>query len=248
MTKVTISNQQKETKKTILTLITEKGMNQSQIAKLTGRSPSVINEILKDGRSFGPGVINIISERLAKYVQKSELIQDLSQYQVIAGTLQKAIIGEKKRKKSTALFEHIIGGSGLGKSEVAKEFANKHKQFVYLVRLDRGMSYRELLEAVAFEMGLLKEAGKGSSRGVKRMQSSKLLDMITQKIETIVVDTSIGNYPVLIIDEAEEIPNATLRRVKNLYTAVEGMLSIVLVGINKNKGRHPAFNREYRTF
>ena len=237
MTKATIPNQQKDIKKALLYLTEEKKMKQSQIAKLTGRSPSVISEILKDDRAFAPGVLNIMAERLAKYTQKSDLIAEVSQYQVIYNTLVKAIKGEKRKRKTTAVFEHIIGGSGLGKTEVSKDFANEYKQFVYMVRLDRGMSYRELLEGIAYEMGLLKEEGKGSTRGIKRIQSSKLLDMITQKIETIVVDSSVGSYPVLIIDEAEEIPNATLRKVKNLYTAVEGMLSIVISGINRNKDR-----------
>lgn len=238
MSKPTISTQQKQVQKDLNFLITEKGLTQSKLANLTGRSPSVISEIIKEARTFAPGILNTISERLAKYLAQGDLIQEVEQYQVIYNTAMKALKGQKNSKKRmTSVFEHLVGGSGLGKTAVMSEFANSYKEFVYMVRLDRGMSWRELLQGIAYEMGMLKEEGKGSQREVKRLQSSKLLDMITRKIEEIVVDESVGNFPVLIIDEGEEIPNATLRKIKNLYTATEGMLSIIICGINKNKNR-----------
>jgi hypothetical protein len=61
--------------------------------------------------------------------------------------------------------------------------------------------------------------------------------MIANYIEKLDVDSKAGNFPVLIIDEAEMMPKATLLKIKNLYTATEGMLSIIICGINKTKDR-----------
>jgi hypothetical protein len=60
----------------------------------------------------------------------------------------------------------------------------------------------------------------------KRFSSSYLLDKIIAQVEE-----KADSNPMLIIDESEVARNILFKEIKNLQTATEGLLSIVIVGI-----------------
>lgn len=219
-----LSSAQIELQKNVIALVKNKGFKPAKIANITGRSAGTISDLINGKKVMSERLIAIISEKLKHYIEVKEntLVEGVSQYKYIWNTTNYC--------HKNPMFALLTGDTGVGKSEVLKKFTQSNKNS-WIVRIDKGTSWRELLQTIAGEFGLLEAEGKGKNRIQKREGSAKLLEKIRSFVEVA------EELPLLIIDEAEEIPNATLRKLKNLYTATEGLLSIIICGITKTKTR-----------
>lgn len=190
-----------------------KGLKNNEIANITGRSESVISEILNNKRQFDEKLIYSMTSKLADYFQESVLVTTLRQY------LKMYAIAESCKKASDMRL--VVGNTGIGKSVVFKKYASETSD-VYYLKVDRPYTWNKFLLEVNRVMGI----------EVIKRTTTTLLDNIIRKVEI----TS-GSNPMLIIDEAEVLRNPVYKQIKNLHTATEGLLGIIIVGITEVKAR-----------
>ena len=190
-----------------------KGLKNNEIANITGRSESVISEILNEKRQFDDKLIYSMMSKLSDYFQEGDLVTTLPQY----GKMYN--IAESCKKASDMRL--VVGNTGIGKSVVFKKYASETPD-VYYLKVDRPYSWNKFLLEVNRVMGI----------DIQKKTTTVLLDNIIRKVEI-----CSGNSPMLIIDEAEVLRNPIYKQIKNLHTATEGLLGIILVGITEVKSR-----------
>ena len=127
------------------------------------------------------------------------------------------IYGIQERKG----FIAVIGEVGLGKTTILRSYLaqiDKADKIIYL--LNPNLSFKELLKTILEE---LKQDPRGSDE----------LVLVSQIQEVLIEQYRHGETVVLLIDEAQNIPVATLEKVRllsNLETTREKLIQIVLVG------------------
>jgi hypothetical protein len=208
-----INDLQLQFKQKLVALKTNKGLKNNEIANVTGRSESVISEILADRRQFNEKLIFSMQGKLSDYFQENGLVTSLRQY------IKMNNIAESCKKSSDMRL--VVGNTGIGKSVVFKKFAADNPD-VYYFKADRSYSWNTFLLEINRVMGI----------EVVKHRSGNLFSNIIDKVEA----TS-GNSPLLIIDEAEVLRNPIFKEIKNLHTATEGLLGIIIVGITSVKMR-----------
>jgi len=208
-----INTLQCQFKEKLLSLKANKGLKNNEIANITGRSESVISEILNEKRQFDDKLIYSMMSRLADYFHEGDLVTSLRQYVKIYN-----IAGSCKNASDMRL---VVGNTGIGKSVVFKKYASETPD-VYYMKVDRPYSWNKFLMEVNRVMGI----------DIQKRTTNTLLDNIIHKIEV-----NSGNSPMLIIDESEVLRNTIYKQIKNLHTATEGLLGIILVGITEVKSR-----------
>jgi general secretion pathway protein A len=118
-------------------------------------------------------------------------------------------------------FAELIGGPGTGKTTLCRLFLDRadHKTRTAYV-FNTFLSDLELLQAISEEFGL--GAGPKDRKGLTDRLNRFLIDVAAE-----------GGNAVLLIDEAQNLPQEALEQVRmlsNLETATEKLLQVVLVG------------------
>ncbi|HEY9124672.1 MAG TPA: ATP-binding protein [Bacteroidales bacterium] len=211
MKTIEISQLQAQFRDKLLSLKSSKKLKNAEIANITGRSESVISELLGNKRAFADSLIYSMMNRLSDYMQESNLITSLRQYNVMMSIAQ--------RCKQASDMRLVVGNTGIGKTVVFRKFAAENKA-VYYFKIDRQYTWHKFLLEITRVMGINPE----------HTSSNALLDAIVRKVEQ-----SSADKPMLIVDEAEILTRAVWRQLKNLYTATEGLLAICIVGITSIK-------------
>lgn len=126
--------------------------------------------------------------------------------------------------KAGEAFVQITGQPGVGKTILVRHLLNQLEGEVRTALiLHPRLDGEELLKVILEDLGVSAEAIQGKSKeGLLRFFREQLLDA-AQK----------GHTTVVIIDEAQEIPNDTLeelRLLSNLETEKKKLVSIILVG------------------
>lgn len=213
----------------LLILMEKKNLKAAEIARITGRSEGTISDLLNDKKAFSDKLLNTIFESLRDYMGGDDLV-DTVQF-----TRMWNILEAGKKLSDSRL---IAGNTGIGKSVVARKFAEEH-ECCYYVKIDRKeMTWNNLLTAIVTEMGIKMDKTR------KRHSTSYLLDKIISFVE----EKADAN-PMLIIDESEVAKNSLFRDFKNLRTATEGLMNITIIGITdviKRIGRISGL--EYRSY
>jgi general secretion pathway protein A len=131
--------------------------------------------------------------------------------------LASIIYGVQERKG----FVAVTGEVGLGKTTILRSYlsnVDKADNIIYL--LNPRLSFHELLKTLLIE---LKQDPRGSVE----------LALVSQIQEVLIEEYRRGKRVVLLIDEAQNMPIATLegmRMLSNLETAKDKLIQIVLVG------------------
>lgn len=213
MKKMEITAQQAMLRDKIVALMTKKNQKPAEIARITGRSEGTISELLNDKKAFTAKLLNVIYDSLKDYFGDDNLVFT-RQYNTMWNIA--------KAGKAASDMRLVFGNSGIGKSVVFRKFAEENESCWY-VKIDRtSLTWNQFLRAVATEMGIRLD------RKRKRFSTSMLTDAIIRFVEE-KADTN----PMLIIDETEVARSLFFKEFKNLQTATEGLLSVVLVGITQ---------------
>jgi hypothetical protein len=214
---IEITDQQSILRDKLIALMEKKNMKASEIARVTGRSEGTISDLLNSKKSFSPKLLNVIYDSLKDYMGEDDLVPT-RQYNKMWNIA--------KTGKQLSDMRLVVGNTGIGKSVVFKKFAEENEN-CYYTKIDREeTSWNKFLLKVATEMGIKLDKKR------KRFHTSYLLDQIIAKVEA-----NANNNPQLIIDESEFAKNAFFKKLKGLYTATEGLLSIVVVGITEVASR-----------
>ncbi|MDH6309379.1 transcriptional regulator with XRE-family HTH domain [Dysgonomonas sp. PFB1-18] len=211
MVKVTISEKQSGLRDRLKTLMDKKNLKSSEIARITGRSEGTISELLRDKKAFSDKLLNVIYDSLKDYMGEDNLVS----------TRQKNKIWNiAQAGKTMSDMRLIVGNTGVGKSTVLRKFAEENECCWY-IKIDRKeMTWNRFLFRMATEMGIKLDKNR------KRFSTSFLLDQII-----LMVEEKADMNPQVIIDESEVAKNSFYKEFKNLRTATEGLLSIVIAGI-----------------
>lgn len=136
------------------------------------------------------------------------------------GTIQfKEIINELVEAKQEQKNLMIIADTGLGKSNAIKAFAAKNTKHTYVFTLGDSYNLMVLLNKILTVFGFNARQWKNAKHESLIRIAARLNEIAEQ-----------GGKPVIILDEAENAKVPTLKAIKELYDAVAGNCSIVLIG------------------
>lgn len=208
----TISIKQQTLRDKLIILMEKKNLKAAEIARITGRSEGTISDLLNSKKSFTDKLLNVIQDSLKDYLGEDDLVIT-RQY----SKMWKILEAGKKAGDSRI----IVGNTGIGKSILARKFAEENEA-CYYIKIDRKeMSWNNFLMRVVSEMGIKIDKNR------KRYSTTYLLDRIISFVE----EKADAN-PSLIIDETEIAKNSLFKDFKNLQTATEGLLNINIIGIS----------------
>jgi DNA transposition AAA+ family ATPase len=131
----------------------------------------------------------------------------------------KEIINELVEAKEEQKNLMIIADTGLGKSNAIKAFSAKNPKHTYVFTLGDSYNLMVLLNEVLAVFGLNTHLWKNAK--------NKSLRKISEKLNEIADE---GGHPIFILDEAENARVPVLKAIKEIYDAVAGKCSIVLIG------------------
>lgn len=213
MKQIEISARQATLRDKLVSLMEKKNMKPAEIARITGRSEGTISELLRNKKNFTDKLLAVIHDSLRDYMGEENLVAT-RQYNKMWNIA--------KAGKQMSDMRLVVGNTGIGKSVVFKKFAEENESCWYL-KIDRKeITWNSFLFMIATEMGVRLDKKR------KRFGSAVLLDKIIQMVEE-----KSGSNPMLIIDESEVARVSLFKELKNLRTATEGLLSIVIVGITE---------------
>ncbi len=216
-----ISDIQKALSERLKGIQTQKNLKNNEIAAMIGRSEGTVSDLLKGTKAFSDKLIQSVMAKIGDLNQQGELVTSVRQYQQMWSIATAC--------KESSDMRLVVGNTGIGKSVVFRKFTSLHSH-VYYFKTDRSYTWTTLLTEIARVMGLRFYSKKGKE--LKRPSASVLLNAIIQKVEE-----TIEQNPMLIIDESEVLNNSIYKHIKNLYTATEGLLGIVIVGISEVRTR-----------
>ncbi|NDW10475.1 AAA family ATPase [Dysgonomonas sp. 520] len=211
MAEIKITDKQANLRDKLKMLMEKKSLKASEIARMTGRSEGTISDLLNDKKLFTPKLLNVTYDSLKDYLGEDDLVttRQLNKIWNIA-----------KSGKQASDMRLVVGNTGMGKSVVFRKFAEENECCWY-IKIDRKeMTWNRFLFRLATEMGIKLDKNR------KRFSTSYLLDKII-----LVIEEKADQNPQVVIDESEVAKNSFYKEFKNLQTATEGLLSIVIVGI-----------------
>ncbi len=219
-TKVQISEKQAELSARLNHLKTQKKLRNNEVAAIFGRSEGTISDLLNNSRSLTPKLISNIEAKLTEYIVAGNLVTSLRQYSIMWSLARSC--------KESSDMRLVVGNTGIGKSVVYRKFAEEHSH-VYYLKIDRRYTWNKLLLKMSQTMGI----------GLKKLKKPGSIYTTTYLYDKIIrhIENTSGSNPLLIIDESEVLSNAIYKNIKNLYTATEGLLGIIIIGITEVKSR-----------
>ncbi len=193
-------------------LINDDGLSQRTIARQTGISGAVLNQLLS-GKY--PGDAERMIEKLTRWLSSRDLAKEIGSK---AGDLPRFVETPTARKIHTvlryvsSLFDVavIYGGAGVGKTRALENFAGSRPNCWIVCMSPATASVAAALEEIAITLGL-----KGFSGRASRLQRE-----IVRRLK----DTK----GVLIIDEAQHLFLNALEAIRSIHDATE--IGLVLSG------------------
>ena len=124
-----------------------------------------------------------------------------------------------KQKKG---FVAITGDVGVGKTTVLRTYLEsaEKSQLKIVYVFNARLTFEGLIKTIFQELGIT-------------VNTDDTMEMVNQLYEFLIAEYKLGNSVVLVIDEAQNMPIATLenlRMLSNLETSKDKLLQIVLVG------------------
>ena len=211
MAKITITEKQASLRDKLKVLMDKKSLKAVEIARITGRAEGTISDLLNSKKSFSDKLLNVMFDTLKDYMGEDNLV----------ATRQKNKIWNiTQAGKNMSDMRLIVGNTGVGKSTVLRKFAEENECCWY-IKIDRKeMTWNRFLFRLATEMGVKLDKNR------KRFSTSFLLDQII-----LMVEEKADSNPIVIVDESEVAKNSFFKEFKNLRTATEGLLCIIIAGI-----------------
>ncbi len=207
-----ISDKQLALRDKILLIKEKKSLNSAELSRITGRSEGTISDLIGNKKAFSDKLILLVTDLLRDYMGEADLVET-SQY---AKMWNIAKIGKQESD-----IRLVVGNTGIGKSVVFKKFAEENSHTCYYKIVDNKLTWNNFLLDVCVRFGL-KLPNK------KRIFTTELMKTLVTYVEE-----HADRNPMLIVDESEVMRNTFFKEFKNLRTATEDLLSIVIVGITE---------------
>ena len=177
--------------------------SQNLAAQQMGVSPATLSNILTGKHDK---ISNEMWQKVAAY-----LLPD--SWKIVATTNYATIVSECEYAQTHACMRPIIGATGLGKTTALRRY-KMTKPNVFYVLCQESMNVKELVKAIARELGLELEA-------TKHMLIRQVSDALVERAR-----------PLLILDDAGKLNDKKLHVIQQIYDLTEGKAGIVVAGVD----------------
>lgn len=225
--------------------MSDKGISQNELAKLTGVNASYLSSIMKGVFTFTnsrTGEESPIADKWFQAIADRIGLKLTKEYWPLVRTEQFVdIVKELTEAKESASTRIIVGETGCGKSYTVDRFQKAYPQGTYVVTCNQNDTISDLIRKM---QKVLKVSFDGSV--------SYRIDRISMELSRIADN---GQQPVLIFDEAEYLSTRGLLSIKTIYDYLKGICGIVLIGTDdilnklektKRKEGMPQFIRRFK--
>ena len=193
-------------------------LSQDQLSKIAGINVSYINAIKKGDTVIGKTAIqDSFFKKVAAaigYRFESEFWKSVETDQFLD------VYSELADAKVNCRVKVLIGETGCGKTYTINRFKMECPACTYVVTVSSLHRVHTIISELGKVMGL--QLPKGDS--------IRKLHKIAGKLRYL---RSMGKQPVIILDEAENLPLPVLKMLKGLYDSVKDYCPIVLIGTNQ---------------
>jgi DNA transposition AAA+ family ATPase len=196
--------------------LTENNVSQVALSKMAGIDKTYVNQISKGKTSIGDALI------ADKYYEAIALAIGFTfektywQHFNTHNFKQAIITFDAARARKARLG--LDGDTGLGKTYAATAYKRKYPQFVFMVKCSGIENAKEFAINLATEVGVSATGTKGA-----------IIKRVCQKLKTL------GNNPMLIIDEFENSKAGNIPTIKTMADELEDVAAIVVIGIDVQK-------------
>jgi DNA transposition AAA+ family ATPase len=214
-----------ETKKQIMdeldAWMLKHNLSAGKVAERAGLNPSYLS-LMRSGKYSMPVGDNQVEIADKYFISIAELIgKKLKKeyWSTVATGQMLRIIATLEDARENGLTNVLIGETGSGKTYVADIFAAKYPTDTFKITVSSQDNIADLLEKTCERIGIATEKSK-----------SKTLRAIGKKLKGMKAE---GMRPVLMFDEAEYMKQPSLCNMKELYDALNGICSIILLGTDQ---------------
>jgi len=197
-------------------LAEHKDVSQVQLARLAGIEKTYMNQILRGKTHIGNTEIS------DKYYTAIAAYLAIPVQSVSWGHFNtfnfKKIVNKLTATRSNTDRCGIDGASGTGKTYACNVFKRRFPSSTFLVKCNATDNAKEFVQSICTELGISEVGTKG-----------KLVKNIAHHL------INMGNNPILIIDEAENLGRAGIEIVKVLADLLEGRVAFAIVGLDIRK-------------
>jgi DNA transposition AAA+ family ATPase len=196
--------------------LSENNATQVALAQLAGIDKAYVNQIAKGKEAIGKAQIaDKYFEAIALAIG-FKLEKTYWQHFNTFNFKQAIITFENARQRKARLG--LDGDTGLGKTYAATIYKRKNPSTVFLVKCSGIENSKEFAINIATEVGVSVLGTKGA-----------IIKRVCQKLKTM------GNNPILIIDEFENSKAGNIPTIKAIADELEDVAAIVVIGIDVQK-------------
>lgn len=196
--------------------LTESNTTQVALAQLSGIDKAYVNQICKGKEAIGKAQIADKYYEAIAVAIGFKLEKTYWQHFNTFNFKQAILTFENAREKKARLG--LDGDTGLGKTYAATIYKRKYPQSVFLVKCSGIENSKEFAINIAQEVNVSTAGTKGA-----------IIKRVCQKIKTM------GNDPILIIDEFENSKSGNIPTIKAIADELENYAAIVVIGIDVQK-------------
>lgn len=196
--------------------LNENATTQAALAQLSGIDKAYVNQIRNGNEFIGKAKIADKYYEAIALAIGYKLEKTYWQHFNTFNFKQAIITFENARQKKIRLG--LDGDTGLGKTYAATVYKRKYPTSVFLVKCSSIENSKEFAINLAEEVGVATTGTKGA-----------IIKRVCQKIKTL------GNNPMIIIDEFENSKAGNIPTVKTIADELEGYAAVVVIGIDVQK-------------
>lgn len=190
----------------------DKGLTQAELGHKSGVGPTYLNVMLGGGTHLNNTLI------AAKYWNMLEALVNPAPalWPMLDTTQGLRIRAELVQAKQKQLTRMIVAEPGAGKTMSVNWFKDNAPKHTYVITMNDLMTVNDVLDTLERDLGVT-----GRTR-----RAMKLYDIIL-KLRDI---RNSGGYPIIIIEEAENMNMRTRKLLKAVFDGVDRYCALVLVG------------------
>jgi len=161
-----------------------------------------------------------ISDELWRTIRAQISGPDREEWEIVETPVFNDIYGCIEYAQEYREVTWIIGGAGSGKTTAAREYKKRHKDVIYVL-CDEDMYKRDFVLELGRAMGI--------KVNTQRRVRDSLLQMVNEILEM--------ENPLIILDEADKLPDPVLHYFITLYNRLDGKAGIILLSTSYMKKR-----------
>ena len=196
--------------------LAENSTTQVALAQLAGIDKAYVNQIINRNETIGKANIADKYYEAIALVIGYKLEKTYWNHFNTFNFKQAIVAFDAAKEKKTRLG--IDADTGLGKTYAATLYKRRYPTSVFLVKCSNIENSKEFAINLAEEVGVPATGTKGA-----------IIKRVCQKIKTL------GNNPMLIIDEFENSKSGNIPTVKTIADELQGYASVVVIGIDVQK-------------